>query len=1552
MIAAVSMGAISAAISEDINANNTIAANDISDTSAAANDMAQDTITTTDSTEDISASDSESTSEKASADSQIEPELSSANSENQLSATYTDNGEAENQMSNGTIQAYINKAKAGDTIIINGTYYEHCHFVVNKKLTIISYVNTYMSMCPSHNTIFNITKSASGTIIKGFILECKSNPANSKDYAIYVNGASNVLIDNCTIEKINNGDGICIVKSTNSKINNTIIQNCKINGISVENSSQISITNNNITKNTDSGINIGENNKNITIEYNNITYNSINGINTISGDNIYILNNYVTNNQKNGYGVGIYINCNVTKIEIKGNVILSNGYYGVLSDYRVRNVVSARGAEKLIYTENNYFGGHNSNGRAVYHIQYKETSNGDYIYDAENDEFVPVSDGSGNYYMDKTVVYLGHAINLGDNICGSTLYAGPATTYDRSKHLLHICEIEQVKKGVYHISIADVNGNIAKDFNGIYVTFYLNKNNTSASPQEGDIYKIVRMQNGVATVDFRDIYDSFKETGNVITAVLPGTSDRYTSSNSKTFNVSDSDIPPEFRETTLSASGMSVLAKSGKYFTVTLKDSTNAPVSGETITFKISGSSASYTATTDANGQAKMLINMAAGTYTVTATHLEEGSYGASSAKATVTVYQLSSSIKSSNMKIDTIYGKYYSITLKDSNGNPISGKKVTFTVNKKTYKATSNSKGVAKAKIKIKKNGKYKITIKFAGNDQYKASTAKKTITVKIGSKKTKLTIKKLTTYPDSGKYYSAKLTTKKGKAIKGQKITFTVNGNTYIKKTNKKGVAKFKIAIIKTGKYKVTARYNGTSKYRGTTKKNYIKIKTGSKKTSIKSQNAYMNPNSGEYYQITLKNNKGKTMKKAIIRFTVNKKTYKVKTNSKGVAKVKINLNSGKYTIESNFAGNSKFKAKTVKNTITVRTKTSLSSSDASYTYISDKPYTATLKDASGKAIKGKTIYFTVNSKQYQGVTDDNGIAVVQLDLPIGNYTITSSFNTDNDYVGATKTSKISVENSPIILETYNKTYGKDSNKAYHAIAKDEKGNAYKNQSVTFSINGVEMNATTNDNGVARIELDLSDNAEVTTSIYVDYRNETLSNTNLISISDEENKTFIDIGISNDEIQNTIDDCLNDTNLEFLGSEYYNVSLIINKTLNLIPNTNTVLNGAEDSVVITLLEGATGSAIRNLIINASGSGILINGAKEVIIENNIIANALNESLIDDYNNGSTPLPGRGVSIINSSNVNVTGNNISSFESGVYIQSSDSINTSTNLISKNNYGITYGKGVANTTIYGNKIVDNIGWLVMDVPEGPNGYGIYLNESAVNVSITQNNISNNYMGISIDCKNSTGIVITGNCISYSVTEGIRFNAGYGLAENCVEPNVTDNAIYRNAKGPSLWILGEMSANPNGIYGPGENDSSLRLKLDANWYGTNKLITWDQETGIVGVGTMCPRIQTTAIYFENLTHVSEGVYNISFYKGVGDNKELASNLGTFDMYATLNNGTENAVECHFLVENGVGTITFDTSKYNAETNKIDISVGSLSDTEREYSSLLTYNIIEN
>ena len=59
--------------------------------------------------------------------------------------------------------------------------------------------------------------------------------------------------------------------------------------------------------------------------------------------------------------------------------------------------------------------------------------------------------------------------------------------------------------------------------------------------------------------------------------------------------------------------------------------------------------------------------------------------------------------------------------------------------------------------------------------------------------------------------------------------------------------------------------------------------------------------------------------------------------------------------------------------------------------------------------------------------------------------------------------------------------------------------------------------------------------------------------------------------------------------------------------------------------------------------------------------------------------------------------------------------------------------------------------------------------------------------------------------------------------------------------------------------------------------------------------------------------------------------------MAINLPKFDMYATLNRGTDKQMEITFDVINGVGVFSFDAANYFDENNIIEISIGSLIDS---------------
>ncbi len=628
-----------------------------------------------------------------------------------------------------------------------------------------------------------------------------------------------------------------------------------------------------------------------------------------------------------------------------------------------------------------------------------------------------------------------------------------------------------------------------------------------------------------------------------------------------------------------------------------------------------------------------------------------------------------------------------------------------------------------------------------------------------------------------------------------------------------------------------------------------------------------------------------------------------------------------------------------------------TILTANDFKEIYGTGQNFTGKLTDTLGNPISGQHIALKLTNPQtgankiYWATTDNNGEYQLEINLYPGLYTAECSFEATSQYADSSSSANINVTTTN---QKKTKLIGSDLNSIkgsyYNVLLIDNDTNALDNQEllITFYNENQSKSYTvhTDEKGVSEIQINFNPGNY---TVKVEYSgNEKYSpceTTNKIIIN-KNNTLYIPQNISNDEIQKLIDSS-NGSAIIFLGENYNNISLIINKPLNITTNINTTLNGINGSTIFLITKSGMNSNISNFnLISYEGTGIKIENTSNIKITNNTIKNILDSKYKTEYAKGLKIMPGNGASILNSNNIVVEYNTINSYENGVYLNNSQNICINNNILKENNYGINYGYNVSNTKVFNNTINENVGNYTLEVPEGPLGYGIYLNNSGVNATITNNSIINNYIGILIDSNYSTGIIITKNLICENSLEGITFWKHYDLAENANYPVVTDNAIYNNAKGPSMMILGEMSANPEGIYGPGQWNDSLKLVIGANWYGTNHLVTWDLN-GTVGAGTMCPRIKTTPITF-NMTCTKPGTYNVNFYK----NNTLDTNLPTFTLFFTLNiNGTETEIE----IINGTGTITFNSSEYKSSDNIIEVSAGSLKSTERVYYVIEKYNI---
>ena len=131
-------------------------------------------------------------------------------------------------------------------------------------------------------------------------------------------------------------------------------------------------------------------------------------------------------------------------------------------------------------------------------------------------------------------------------------------------------------------------------------------------------------------------------------------------------------------------------------------------------------------------------------------------------------------------------------------------------------------------------------------------------------------------------------------------------------------------------------------------------------------------MNYNDGSLYKAYVKDNSGKLLKNVVVKFTVNGKTYSQKTDAKGIAKLKITLPVGYYSVTTSLS-DSCYSASSVSKHILVNgTKFVASSMDVLSG--SSVTYSVKLIDGKNNSVKNTPVKFTFNGKTYNKKTLGN--------------------------------------------------------------------------------------------------------------------------------------------------------------------------------------------------------------------------------------------------------------------------------------------------------------------------------------------------------------------------------------------------------------------------------------------------------------------------------------------------------------------------------------------------------------------------------------------------
>ena len=128
--------------------------------------------------------------------------------------------------------------------------------------------------------------------------------------------------------------------------------------------------------------------------------------------------------------------------------------------------------------------------------------------------------------------------------------------------------------------------------------------------------------------------------------------------------------------------------------------------------------------------------------------------------------------------------------------------------------------------------------------------------------------------------------------------------NRYSYNVKTDSKGIASLPINHY-LGNYTIQASISD-SKYELASVTNSITVNTN--KINITAKDINMTYRDGTSYEVQLVDGEGRAIQLSgqIINVTVKNKTYNIKTNASGIAKLAINLSAGNYYITSRYNNN----------------------------------------------------------------------------------------------------------------------------------------------------------------------------------------------------------------------------------------------------------------------------------------------------------------------------------------------------------------------------------------------------------------------------------------------------------------------------------------------------------------------------------------------------------------------------------------------------------------------------------------------------------------------
>ena len=304
-------------------------------------------------------------------------------------------------------------------------------------------------------------------------------------------------------------------------------------------------------------------------------------------------------------------------------------------------------------------------------------------------------------------------------------------------------------------------------------------------------------------------------------------------------------------------------------------------------------------------------------------------------------------------------------------------------------------------------------------------------------------------------------------GKLINSQnndsKVIFNVNGVNYTKELVN---GKASIGInLNPGNYTITTFYHYTDGL--ATKTNNIEVLS-----TILANDVVKFFRNGTQYCAKFLDGCGSPLVNASVTFNINGVLYKKQTDYEGIARLNINLFPGKYILTAMHPDGLMYG-------YNITVLSTILANDVVKFFRNGTQYCAKFLDGCGSPLVNASVTFNINGVLYKKQTDYEGIARLNINLFPGKYILTA-MHPDGLMYGYNITVLSTILANDVVKFFRNGTQ-------YCAKFLDGCGSPLVNASVTFNINGVFYKNQTDDNGMARLNINLFPGEYILTAIHL---------------------------------------------------------------------------------------------------------------------------------------------------------------------------------------------------------------------------------------------------------------------------------------------------------------------------------------------------------------------------------------------------------------------------------------------------------------------------------